>query len=311
MKRRGIIPIIVLLCLALLCAADLMWGGSQGLSSLGDAASTVLLKLRLPRMLTALLAGSALALGGLQMQSIFRNPLADPHIMGVSAGAGLGAALVTMAGAASLGVTAAAFVGALACSALVMLVSSRTSSTSTLLIFGIMLGFIVSAAVALLQFTSSAESLKLYYSWAAGSFSSSGWTGVSVIASALVLGTIPAVINGKGLDLILFGDAYASLSGANVKRIRIFSLLSCSLLAGTVTAFCGPLGFVGIAAPHIARRIIGSSVHKLLIPASLLTGAVLSVAADLFSRLWGTPLPAGSILAIIGIPVILIILLRK
>lgn len=312
--NRLIVPTaIMLLLLVVLCAADLLLGGSISIKNMGEAAADILLKLRLPRILTALFSGAALALGGMQMQSIFRNPLADPHIAGVSAGAALGAALATMLAGASvgLGTVAAAFAGAMLCSSLVLFVSYRTSSSTTLLVFGIMLGFIINAIVAILQFTSSAESLKLYYSWAAGSFSSAGWMGVIGIGVSLVLGLLPAIYNTKGLDLILFGESFAHLSGADTSKISWLSLLSCSLMTGAVTAFCGPLGFIGIAAPHIARRIFRTSVHGTLIPASLLTGAVLSVCADLLSQMWPSPVPAGSTLAIIGIPVILFILLRK
>lgn len=318
MNRKSTLTLLVTgLLLAAFCAADLLLGGSQ----FADAGALVIGKIRLPRMLNALLAGAGLAIGGLQMQSIFRNPLADPHIMGVSAGAGLGAALATMgaaaggamvsSGIANAGIVSAAFAGALACSALILLVSSRTSSTYTLLLFGVMLGFIVSAAVTLLQWGSNAESLKLYYSWAAGSFSNAGWEGAAAIGTASLAGLLLCLFNCKGLDLILFGDEYTRLSGANVQLIRFLSLASCSLIAGTATAFCGPLGFVGIAAPHIVRGLSGTSLHRILIPGTLLTGAALAVCADLLSQIWSTPLPAGSILAIIGIPVILYILIKK
>lgn len=323
MGRRIPYSIILAAAVLALAAADVLWGGNAG----GDA--FIITRIRLPRVAVALISGAALALGGLQMQSIFRNPLADPHIMGVSAGAGLGAAtalLLGSAGAAGLssmgaavtgGLTlaASAFIGAALSAALVMVVSTKAKSTSTLLIFGIMLGFIINAIVAVLQFSSNSESLKAYYSWAAGSFSNCSWPQVITMAICLSIGLALAAGNIKGLNIILFGDEYAELSGARTRRIRLSAMTACCIMTGAVTAFCGPLGFVGIVAPHIARRISGRqfcSDHRRTIPTSMLAGAGLCTAADLASQLWSrivSPVPVGSSLAIIGIPLILLILI--
>ena len=181
MKKSNSIPLLILVT-GLFFALDLLLGGSSGLAAFREEG--LVIGIRLPRALTALLCGAALSLGGLQMQSIFRNPLADPHIMGVSAGAGLGAALATMAGIGS-GIIFPAFAGALICSLLVLAVASRTSSSSTLLMFGVMLGFAVNAIVAILQFSTAAEQLKLFYSWSAGSFSNMGFTGIYILAAVL------------------------------------------------------------------------------------------------------------------------------
>lgn len=303
---------LILLAVVLLAAADLCVGGT-GLAGLD---STVFLKLRLPRMLTALLAGASLALAGLQMQSLFRNPLADPHIMGVSAGAGTGAAAATLLVGASLpaalsGLTivSAAFVGALLTSCLVMLVASRFQAATTLLVFGVMLGFVFSALTSILEYSANAESLKVFYSWSAGSFTGNGPAGIAIIAGALAIGLALALLNNRGLDLTLFGDEYAYMAGADPSRIRMISMIGSCLIAAAVTAFCGPLGFVGIVAPHIARAVTGSSVHLRTIPASMLIGAGLSLVADIFSQAFATPLPVGSTMAIIGIPIIFVILL--
>lgn len=303
--------------LAVLAAADLLWGGGLGLMR-EEAGAQVLLHLRAPRAVTALLAEAALALAGAQMQSVLRNPLADPHIMGVSAGASLGAALATMWGgthesflAGGITIVIAAFIGALAASAIILAASRRFRSAGTLLIFGVMLGFIVNALVSILQFSSDAESLKMFYSWSAGSFSYTTWPQIVMIAIAAVIGFIPAWRGRKGLDIILFGDEYASLSGADTGRIRLRAILSCCILTGVVTAFCGPLGFVGIVAPHIAKGLTGTSVHGRILPLSLLTGAFIGLASDFVSRLSTTPLPVASTMALIGIPVILYILLKK
>ena len=303
--------------LAVLAVGDLAWGGGLSLMR-EEAGAQVLLHLRAPRAVTALLAGAALALAGAQMQSVLRNPLADPHIMGVSAGASLGAAMATMwssgltsAGFHGIPIVIASFAGALAASAIILAAAKRFRSAGTLLIFGVMLGFIVNALVSILQFSSDAESLKIFYSWSAGSFSHTTWPQIIIIATALALGFIPAWKGRKGLDIILFGDEYATLAGADTGRIRLRAILSCCILTGAVTAFCGPLGFVGIAAPHIAKGLARTSVHSRIIPLSILTGAFIGLAADFISRLGRTPLPVASTMTLIGIPVILYILLKK
>lgn len=316
--------------LAVLVAAELLQGP-------GAADARVIRMLRLPRVVTAVCAGAALALAGAQMQSVLRNPLADPHIMGVSSGAALGAAVATMwtaggskmaapgtmwagsGGAAGalqsalqgVSVAAAAFIGAALTAVIILTVSRKFRSASTLLIFGVMLGFIVNAITAILQVNSDAESLKIFYSWSAGSFSTSTWPQIAVMAAMLVIGFTIAYRGRKGLDIILFGDEYARMAGAGVEGIRIRALLSGCILTAAVTAFCGPLGFVGIVAPHIARALCGTYAHKSVLPASLLTGCVISLAADLISQFSPTPLPTASTMAIVGIPIILYILIRK
>lgn len=306
-RRRNIVAAIIgLAVLTALAAADLLCGGA--------ADRQVLHLLRAPRVATALLAGAALALSGTQMQSIFRNPLADPHILGVSAGASLGAAIATMSAFSSSGglsVALAASVGAMASALIILLASKKFHSASTLLIFGIMLGFIVNALVAILQFSTDAESLKLFYSWSAGSFSTTTWSDIITLAIAVLIGTALAIAGRKGLDIILFGDEFAQMAGAKVGNIRLTALLSCCIMTGAVTAFCGPLGFVGITAPHIARWMFGTSSHKVIIPASILTGGIISIAADLISQLSPSPLPTASTMALVGIPVILYILIGK
>lgn len=309
-------------------AGSILLAGLAGADLLcGDAAADaeVIRLLRLPRAVTAMVAGAALALAGTQMQSVLRNPLADPHIMGVSSGAALGAAAVTMLGgsaagsfmgagpfiASGLSLAGGAFAGAGLTAALILFISKRFRSANTLLIFGIMLGFIVNAIVSILQFSSDAESLKIFYSWSAGSFSTSTWPQIGIMAGALIAGYAIAIRRVKGLDILLFGDEFAQMSGADPTKIRAGSMLSCCILTAAVTAFCGPLGFVGITAPHIARGILGTSSHRKVMPASLLTGAVLGIGADLISQIAPSPLPTASTMAIIGIPFILYILLKR
>ena len=306
--------VLLLAAVLLLMAADLCAGGS----GFGLPDKVIFMKLRLPRMLTAILAGASLSLAGLQMQTIFRNPLADPHIMGVSAGAGTGAAIATLiigsslpAALSGLTVVSAAFVGALLSSALVMLVSSRIHSATTLLIFGVMLGFVFSAITSILEYSANAESLKVFYSWSAGSFIGNGITGLLIISAALLAGIVLALVANRGLDLLLFGEEYAAMAGANPSHIRNISMVGSCLMAGAVTAFCGPLGFVGIVAPHIARTLTASSVHLRTIPATLLVGSGLSLVADILSQVFPVPLPVGSTMAVIGIPIIIYIMFVK
>lgn len=305
---RTYLWIIGLITMVLLAGADMLCGG--------QAATMVMLHLRAPRVLTALLAGASLALAGGQMQSVLRNPLADPHIMGVSAGAALGAALATMSGPSlspalqGLTVAAAAFAGAIAAAGIILAASRRFKTAATLLIFGVMLGFIVNALVSALQFSSDSESLKMFYSWSAGSFSNTGWSEICIMTAVLAIGITLAWRNTKGLDIVLFGDEFAQMSGAPVSKIRHRALLSCSLLAATVTAFCGPLGFVGIVAPHMARGIFRTSAHRTILPASLLTGAVTAVTADLISQASPNVLPVASTMAIVGVPIIIYILIK-
>lgn len=311
-KRNTFIWSGGILLLALLAACDLACGGEAG--------AQVLLHLRTPRVVTALLAGAALALAGGQMQSVLRNPLADPHIMGVSAGAALGAAAATMLGGRTqamlpevlqgLTIAGAAFLGAVLTSIIILVVSKKFKKASTLLIFGVMLGYMVNAIVSILQFSSDAESLKMFYSWSAGSFSNSGWNEIIIMAAALLPGLLLALRNTKGLDIILFGDEFAAMAGAPVHRIRLSAILSCCLTTAAITAFCGPIGFVGIVAPHIARGIFRTAAHKTILPASLLTGAVTALAADLLSHITVSPLPIASTMALVGVPVIIYILLK-
>lgn len=313
-NRYPAIVISLVLAVILLAAADLLCGGA----GFGAPDRVIFLKLRFPRMLTAILAGASLALAGLQMQTIFRNPLADPHIMGVSAGAGTGAAVATLligtslpVALSGLTVVSAAFLGAMLTSALVVLVASKIRGATTLLVFGVMLGFVFSAVTSILEYSANAESLKVFYSWSAGSFIGGGYEGIAIMAIALLAGLLLSLVNNRRLDVALFGEDYASMTGVSPVRTRNISMIGSCLMAGAVTAFCGPLGFVGIVAPHVARALAGSSLHIKTIPVTLLTGAGLSVVADILSQVFSRPLPVGSTMAIIGAPIIIYILLRR
>ena len=303
-------------CLLLLAAADLCAGGAslgvrgtlEALLGRGDGTDILIVRsLRLPRLITALAAGAALSLSGTLMQAVFRNPLADPHLMGVSGGAGLGAALATAA-AVSLpggGTAAAATAGAAAATALILAASLRLRRSGALLIVGVLLGFLFSALTSLVEFSAREESLKLFYNWAAGRFA--GGTLPQALLTALVtaVGAALALSLSKGLDLLLFGEDFARSAGAPAGRIRTLALLLCSLLTGTVTAFCGPIGFVGIIGPHLARRLLGTSLHRHILPYGALCGAGMALTADLISQTAPIPLPAGATMALLGIPLLL------
>jgi len=310
-RHKGfLLPLLLMLAVAGgLFVLDLLCGDS----GLGPAKGIVLTQIRLPRVLTALLVGASLGLGGAQMQALFRNPLADPHIMGISSGAGLGAAVAVLAlpSGALVGLTAGAFIGAFATAALVVLASGKTRSVGTLLLLGIMLGFILSAVSATLQYAADEVSLKRFYSWAAGSFVGNGIRELAVLGCCFAVGALLAGLNARGLDLLLFGDGFAAAAGGRVRRIRSLSLIGVCLMTAAATAFCGPIGFVGIAAPHIARLLSGSSRLALILPLSALCGASVALLADAICFLGPVPLPAGSTVALIGIPVIILVLLKK
>lgn len=306
--------------------ADLVLGSAS--LSVRDLFSTelgrdILVNFRVPKAVVALICGIALAVCGLQMQTLFRNPLADPYILGVSSGAGLGVALYIMGTSLlgggsgsvlnSLGSAGAALAGAALVTLLIMYVSNRVKGSLTLLIFGVMIGFIASALVNLLQYTSNAHSLKAYVLWTMGSFAALDWVKISILGILALIGLVLAVMNIKDLNAILPGETYASSIGLDVKRIRMRILISTTLLSGAVTAFCGPIGFLGIAVPHIARFIFRNADHRVLLPASALLGGCLTLLADTLSELpgSGTVIPINTVAALLGVPVILVILFRK
>lgn len=326
MKRRTSYFIVCAVLLAFVFAADLVLGSAGlGLEELfsTDVGRDILFSFRLPKALVAMVCGAALAVCGLQMQTLFRNPLADPYILGVSSGAGLGVALYLMGtsllGASksmlvnSLGSAGAALAGALLVTLLLLYVSGRVKGSLTLLVFGVMIGFIASAMVNLLQYASNAHSLKAYVLWTMGSFAALDGIQITVLFVLVALGLILAVWNIKDLNALLPGEEYAAAVGLNIKRIRTRILISTTLLSGAVTAFCGPVGFLGIAVPHIARFIFRNADHRVLLPSSALLGAVLTVFADTLSELPGTGsvIPINTVAALLGIPVIIAILLRR
>ena len=325
-KKRGIYFILLSTAVLLLFVADLLLGSvSFSVRELfaTDMGRNILLAFRLPKAYTALISGIALALCGLQMQTLFRNPLADPYILGVSSGAGLGVALyimgITVWGVErnnllqSLGSAGAALLGALAVTLLIFYVSKRVKGNLTLLIFGVMIGYIASAVVSLLQYASNAHALKAYVLWTMGSFAALDSIQLIILTILIVAGAVMAVLNIKDLNAILPGEEYALSLGLNIKHIRNKILISTTLLAGAVTAFCGPIGFLGIAVPHIARFCFKDANHRVLVPASALLGAAVTLLADTLSELPGSGsiIPINTMAALLGIPVIIAILFRR
>lgn len=284
----------------------------------------IILDFRLPKAIVALLAGIGLSVCGLQMQTLFRNPLADPYILGISAASGLGVALFVMGGSLIgidmghpffqiFGIAGAAMAGALALTMLIISLSKRLKDNLSLLIFGIMAGSVASAIISLLQYFTSATSLKMYVLWTMGSFAGLGDLQLAILAIMVVSGLVLSIYNIKDLNALLLGEQHAAAMGLNVKAIKIRILVATTLLAGSVTAFCGPIGFIGIAVPHISRFIFRNANHKVLLPATAFTGAIVMLLADIMSQLpgSGTVIPINTVAALIGIPVILYIIVQN
>jgi len=288
----------------------------------------ILFKFRLPKALTAVLVGAALSAAGLQMQTLFRNPLADPYILGVSSGASLGVALVILgagsggsaltfvAGLGTFGnftLAIAASVGAAVVLGAVLLLSRRVQSTLTLLVTGLMFGYLASAIVSLLIYFSQPERVQVFSLWTAGSFGGVTWEQMRVFAPVALIGLTIALVMVKPLNALLLGDDYARSLGLNVRRARTWIIVSASILAGVSTAFCGPIWFIGVAVPHVARTLFKTANHRILLPASLLMGAIFALLADLIAQAPGSQrvLPLNVVMSLFGVPIILSIILRQ
>lgn len=285
---------------------------------MGSVNYTIFFNLRLPKAIVAVLAGMALSVSGLMMQTLFRNPLAGPYILGVSSGASLGVAFVTMCSVMlawtpflHLGSVAAAILGSTAVLLLVMAVSRRVQSNVSLLIVGLMFGSIAGALVNLMQNFANPDALKLFIVWTLGSLESVGWTDMPLLLSVVLLGIVLSLMLLKPLNGLLLGEDYARGLGISIHRVRLGIVLATGLLAGGVTAFCGPIAFVGVAVPHIARGILRTSNHRLTLPASALIGADLLLICDILASLFTYPLPISTVSALFGAPIIIWIILKK
>ena len=279
----------------------------------------IIIDIRLMKAIVAILAGAALSVSGLQMQTLFRNPLAGPYVLGVSSGASLGVALFIL-GAPLLGFTAspllttlgtagAAWLGAAAILALVASVSRRIKDIMVILILGMMIGSAVSAIVQIMQYLSNEEALKSFIVWTMGSLGDVTSSQLLLVAPAIIAGLIIAVSVIKPMNMLLLGESYARTMGLNIQRTRTLILLSTTLLAGTVTAFCGPIGFIGLAIPHVARILFRNADHRILLPAAALSGAIALLVCDIFSKL--LTLPVNTITALLGIPIVIWVVIKN
>jgi len=282
------------------------------------------MEFRLPKAVTAVLTGAALSLSGLQMQTVFRNPLAGPYVLGISAGASLGVALfvlgfssVLAAGifttTGALPLALVAWAGSFLVMLLVLYVSVRVNDIMTILILGILFTSAVTAIVSILQYFSNESMLKAFIIWTMGSLGSVTKSQLTILTPAIILGVLLAFWKIKDLNAFLLGENYARSLGVSVKTSRVIIFLSTSLLAGTITAFCGPIGFIGIAVPHICRVLFKTANHLILVPAVILTGSIVMLFSDIVSQLPGlqTTLPINSVTALIGIPVIVWMIVKN
>ena len=282
--------------------------------------SEILLNLRLPKAITAILTGASLSVAGLMMQTLFRNPLADPYILGVSSGASLGVALTIMTTSALPFVAfvndgwtliISATVGALLVLLLVIAVSFKIRNAVSLLIVGIMFGMIAGSLVNVLQNFSNPDSIKLFVMWTFGSLSAVTWDYMQILFPVVIIGIGMAFFLQKNLDGLLLGENYARSLGISITRTRILIVIATGLLAGSITAFVGPIAFVGIAIPHIARGLFRTANHKILLPASMLCGASLLLVCDIVSQIPTHNLPINTVTALFGAPIIIWIILKR
>jgi iron complex transport system permease protein len=283
--------------------------------------SIIILQSRLPKALTAILAGCALPVAGLLMQTFFRNPVAGPDILGVSAGSSLLVALVmltvgtwfSMDVFSNVGIILAAIVGAMLVLFIILGVAARVRDSVTLLIFGLMFGMAISAVVGVLQYYSSQGALKLFIMWTFGSLSGVTWSQLYILAVIVIIGLLLAVTQIKALNLLLLGEQYATSLGLNIRKSKIFIILTTGLLTGAITAFCGPIAFIGIAVPHLARMIFKVNSHAIILPASVLLGICILLICDIVAQTPGNDgvLPINAITAFMGAPFIIYIIWKN
>lgn len=296
-----------------------------GREASNTAWATIVWEFRLPKALTAVFAGAALSVSGLMMQTFFRNPLAGPFVLGISSGASLGVALLVLAGgilgfglswesaAGPWMVVWAAIIGASLVMGLVLLVSIRIPDPMTLLIVGLMFGSVTGAVVSVLQYFSDAAEIQAYLIWTFGSLGKLSWYQWKVFAPLILLGLSICILLAKPLNALLLGEAYAQSMGISIKWVRVGIILSTSLLAGAVTAFCGPIAFIGIAVPHLTRALLPISDHRKLFPAVAFAGAIILLLCDSAAQLPGSAqtLPLNAVTSLIGAPVVIWVILRR
>lgn len=325
--------IILLLLLFVFFAADIMIGSVHlSFDEIRNAFFTegsdpvnyeIVVNYRLPKALTAILVGASLSVAGVLMQTLFRNPLAGPDVLGVNSGAGLGVAVFTMltsstgffalTSTGSWGIIIAGICGAMLVLSLVILVSIRITDTVSLLIVGIMFGSIAGAVINILQNISNPDAVKLFIVWTFGSLNSVTWNFFQVFFPITIAGLLIACFIQRQMDILLLGDNYARGLGVNIFGIRLIIILCTALLAGTSTAFVGPIAFIGVTVPHIARGLFNSSLHRYIIPGAMLCGALLLLICDIISQLPGTgiSIPLNAVCALFGGPMIIWIIFKE
>ncbi len=337
MQKNLILFFLIVLAIALLFVLNLFLGTVNipfsaighilfGTQAESEIWTNIIWKSRFPQTVTAVMAGAGLSISGLMMQTVFRNPLAGPSELGISSGASLGVALVVLlsgsiAGTAlstlgfvgEIAISVAAIVGALGIMSLILLISQKVKGIVILLIVGVMIGYIANAFIGVLKFFSNEEDVKAFVIWGLGSFAKVSGGQVNTFF-VLMMVTIPfSFLLIKSLNLMLLGDMYAKNLGVNLKKTRFYIILVSSILTAFVTAYCGPIIFLGLAVPHLARILFGSSDHRILMPAVALTGAALALLCNLIARLPGFEgaLPINAVTALIGAPIVLYVLFRK
>ena len=302
---------------------NILWGMDEGESVIWQ---NIIWKSRVPQALTAMVAGAGLAVSGLQMQTVFRNPLAGPSVLGISSGASLGVAFVVLLSGSIGGIalsrlgfmgeialTIAAIIGALSIMSLIVYVSQKVHGNVTLLIIGVMIGYVANAVIGVLKFFSVEEDIRAYVIWGLGSFARVSGNQMMVFVCIMAVLLPLSFLLIKTLNLLLLGDAYARNLGLNIKRARLQVIACSGVLVAIVTAYCGPITFLGLAVPHLCRGIFRSSDHRILMPASLLAGAALALLCNLIARMPGFEgaLPVNSVTALVGAPVVVSVLFKK
>ena len=302
---------------------NILWGMDEGESVIWQ---NIIWKSRVPQALTAMVAGAGLAVSGLQMQTVFRNPLAGPSVLGISSGASLGVAFVVLLSGSIGGIalsrlgfmgeialTMAAIIGALSIMALIVYVSQKVHGNVTLLIIGVMIGYVANAVIGVLKFFSVEEDIRAYVIWGLGSFARVSGNQIMVFVCIMAVLLPLSFLLIKTLNLLLLGDAYARNLGLNIKRARLQVIACSGVLVAIVTAYCGPITFLGLAVPHLCRGIFRTSDHRILMPASLLAGAALALLCNLIARMPGFEgaLPVNSVTALVGAPVVVSVLFKK
>lgn len=331
-QKRWIVSVLILVTAILLFFALSLLHGSVSIPTsavfsilMGEqtpmsAWQYIVLQTRLPQALTALLAGSALAVSGLLLQTVFRNPLAAPDIFGVTSGASLSVALVTLSPVAmlpsmlnALSSVAAAFVGAMVITALIWVASRMVRNSVMVIILGMMVGYVTSSAITLLNFFASEQGVKIFSVWGMGSFGGVSMEQMPLFATLVIAVTVASLFFAKPLNALLMGPGYARNLGVNVQRMRDMLLLLTGLLTAVVTAYCGPIAFLSLAVPHIARLMIGTSDHRRLLPVTILCGGAIALQCNVFTTLpaSGAVLPLNAITPLIGAPVIIYVILKK